>query len=222
MAIYYMDSKTFLKDFVKLNPKEVLKTQYIIVSNTIKNAGRYKSVISGNQLFPSAKLICALEDDNDLEEFNEEYTESLSASDPFFAVLIKGAIEKKFTIVFLCNTIEYKKLGYLKLIAKYVKRRFKYPMYCFKDLKDSGNPSPEKYDKEKVLKICNKVLRDAEAKQKKERMKTQSGRKDILSKMSKSEMIRELKSMDLYYKGMSKRDMKDALNVFFVEDNGDS
>lgn len=216
MAIYYMNSKTFLKEFIKLDAKQVLNTQYVVISNSIKRNGDFKNVITGNSLYPSGQLLCRLEEEDDREEFEEEYLEELSNNDPFFATLIKYAIEQKYTIVFLCSKFEDKKLGYLDIIAKYVKKRFGYPIYKYDVVKKDKKKI--EYNKEKTLKKCNKVLNDAKEAQLMRKMRTVQGRREILAEMTKDDMKKELKRRGLYYKNMTKHEMKDTLKAFFVEE----
>lgn len=217
MAIYIMDSKTLLKDFVNQNPKMVLKTQYVIVSQSIKRRGRYKNIIIGNHLYPDMSILTEYMDTEDKEIFEEDYMEELKQYDAFFATLIKGAIEERFTIVFLCSKTEAKDFGYLDILSKYVWKRFKFPVYDYKAL-SKGKSGSVKYNKESVIRTCNSALKKAKEKQLKDKMRSVAGRREILSDMSKKDMIKELKERDLYYKGMTKKDMKDALEVFFVNE----
>ena len=51
MSIYFMNGKTFLEEYIKENPRKVLKTQFVIVSSTIRKTGKYENqVINMNNL----------------------------------------------------------------------------------------------------------------------------------------------------------------------------
>ena len=41
MAMYFMSGKTFIEQYVFEDPKKVLRTQFCIVSNSIKKGDRY-------------------------------------------------------------------------------------------------------------------------------------------------------------------------------------
>ena len=59
MSIFYMNGKTFIKDFVKNEtPDSVLGSQYVLVSNHIRKQGKYEDqVITQLELLPNQRLI---------------------------------------------------------------------------------------------------------------------------------------------------------------------
>ena len=71
MAIYFMHGKTFLKNYIHEDLDIVAKTQYIMVSSTLRKTGKYeKQVINANNAFyPSIRLILDYSD----YKHNDEY-----------------------------------------------------------------------------------------------------------------------------------------------------
>lgn len=216
MAILYMDSKTFLKKYIKENkPKVVLDTQYAIVSSTIRKSGRHENVISASQLFPGNRMLSDYITTGDAVEFKYSYFNQLEDNKPLLAVLIKGAIEEEYNIVFMCSNKEKKRWKYLKLLSEFVEQEFNYPMIKYED-KDSL--SGVKFNKDKTMDKVHKVLKAAKKDKKRKQLQSVRGREKILSKMSKDEMKKELKKMNLYYKGMTKEEMLDTMDLFFVNE----
>ena len=95
MAIYFMDGKTFLNQYVKEDPRKVMKTQFIVVSSTIRKNGKYKNqaINANDKLMPSQYLIVDYDDYN-CESYKKSYKEQLDEyARPFLATTIKYAID---------------------------------------------------------------------------------------------------------------------------------
>jgi predicted RND superfamily exporter protein len=219
MAIYFMHGKTFLKNFINEDPVKVLRTQFVLVSARLRKSGKYKQVITaGNYLFPNNTILSNLAASEgtkyDIDDFLQEYRDQLKDNLPMFATLVKGAIEDKYTIVFLCGYSE-RKLKYLKELARFIEDEFRYPVYDYKKYK-KGKEKKKEYKKSECLERANKILAKAQKQKYKNDMESSKGREEILKNMDKKQMKKKLKSMNLFYPGMKKSDMKDSLNVFFV------
>lgn len=209
-----MNGKTFLKEYINENPRRVLKTQFVIVSSTIRKTGKYEDqVINMNSLmYPSMELIYDHDDYKNNSDYQYGYFSQLDECKPSFATLIKYAIEENGTIVFLCGHSE-RKYYYLNLIQKYVMEVFDFPIYDYKKFKD-GKIKIKKYNIDNVIDKCNEVLKSAAESQKENEMRTKRGRDNIILNMRKDDMKKELKKRDLYVKGMSKSEMIDMLQTF--------
>lgn len=214
MAMYFMNGKTFLNKYVEEDPRKVMRTQFIVVSSTIRKNRKYEKqvIIANNMFFPSQEMIMDYDDYKHNQVYKEEYIDQISKHAAFFATLIKYAIEEKQTIVFLCGERE-KKYYYFPLIQQYVLDKFGYHIYDYKKYKEGKEPIFE-YDRAEVLRICNKELEKARRKERKKKMQSDKGRKEIIKGMTKKEMIKELKNRCLYYDGMTKDEMKDMLTTF--------
>lgn len=211
-----MNGKTFLTTYIKEDPKKVLKTQFVIVSSTIRKLGKKcwdKQIINANSnLYPSQQLIMEYDNYKHNKNYEAEYYNQLDNSKPLLATLIKYVIDDNYTVVFLCGKKE-SKYNYLNLIKKYVWNEFGFHIYDYKKFKE-GKERIVQVNNYDVGRKCDKILKKA-AKQKKERMlSTESGRKQYFSSMSKKDLKKELKKRDLYYPDMSKSEMLDMLETF--------
>jgi hypothetical protein len=209
-----MNGKTFLKTYINEDPNIVMKTQFVLVSSTIRKSGKYeKQIINANaNLFPDQTLIMDYDDWKHNKNYHAEYLEKLSENDGLFATLIKYAIEENMTIVFLCGERE-KKYYYFPLIQKYVGERFGYHIYDYKKYKEGKEPI-RKFNQMEVLATCEKVLKKVKKKQKERKMTTEHGRQELVKDMSKKQLIKKLKKRNLYYEGMSKQEMRDMMEIF--------
>lgn len=217
MPIFIMNSETFLKKFIeKEDPKKVLRTQICIVSTTIRRTGRYSNIIQASFLYPNNRILADYLCDKDKDVFIDDYKHQLSeASRPFLATLINGAIEENYTIIFLCSHKE-SKFKYLDYLVEFVKEEFGYPIYKYEDYLKYGSSIFKRYDKEYVLKKVNKEFKIAKKEQKKKQLSTVNGRKEYIKNLSKSKMKKMVKDMNLYTKGMDKKELLDILELFFV------
>ena len=209
-----MNGKTFINQYIKENPRKVLRTQFVSVSSTIRKNNKYSKQIinANNMLYPSIELVMDYEDYKHDENYKLGYFEQIEEYKPFFATLIKYALEENYTIVFLCGYRE-KKYNYLKMIQEYLDETFSFHMYDYKKLK-KGKEKIQDFDYDDVLRLTNKVLKKA-AKDKRDKMlSSESGRAKLFKSMSKSELKKELKGRDLYFKGMSRSEMIDVLDTF--------
>ena len=213
MSIYFMDGKTFITKYINEDPRKVLRTQFVIVSSTIRKTGKYeKQVINANgSLYPPPELLVDYDNYKKNEDYQMRYKEFIRESNPLLATLVKYSIEDDVNIVFLCSEKE-KKYQYLKLISAYVLDEFGYPMYNYKKM-ISGKAKKQKYDEAYVLSRCDKILKKAK-KHKKERMlSTESGRKEYFGKMSKKEMKKKLQKLGLYDKKLTSSEMRELLDL---------
>jgi hypothetical protein len=93
---------------------------------------------------------------------------------------------------------------------------FGYPVYNY-DKYRTGKCGLIKYDKKKVLKKVNKVLKNAKKKSEFNMKQSAQGRQELVrgyKNMSKKELKKILKKKDLYEPGMDKTEMIDTLELF--------
>jgi hypothetical protein len=215
--IYFMGGKTFLDKFVNEDPKKVLSTQYVIVSQSIrKTSGKFKHqmLVGNNALYPNMDLIMDYDDWSENESYQTAYLEVLREHEAFLATIIKFALEDaEGDIVFLCGEQE-RKYYYLELIRDYVEDRFKYHIVDYKKYKKGKDKLKKKFSPDDTLAICKKVIKKAKKTAKDAKMSTDTGRESIISEMSKKTMKKKLKKMSLYSEGMTKSEMADMLKVF--------
>ena len=152
--LYYMDSKVFFKVFLNNeSDKDILDCQYVLISYRIRAGNSRKNVIAYNGLFPGTDVLCYSENE---EEFREMYYKQIKILKSSLAILIKGSIEEKYNIIFMCSHKE-SKMGYLDVLADYIYEKFGYPVYNYLDYVNCKCELVD-FDKKKVLKKCNKYI----------------------------------------------------------------
>lgn len=213
MAMYIMNGETFLRKYINEDPDTVLSTQYAIVSSHIRKAGRYEGqVINANApLYPNELSLLDYEDYTDpkyVDEVQSRFEDSL----PFLAVLISYCLDEDSNVVFLCSEKEWK-YRYLKILKDFILERFEFHVYDYKKVK-SGKEKIVEDDEGVVSSTCRKILKQAKKDQKEKMLTTDRGREKYIDDLDKDKMIKKLKAMNLYVKGMSKEEMKDTLSVF--------
>ena len=111
----WLTSKVFQNVFLKEEKdSDILKAQYVIVSTRIRKREEQDNIISAQSiLYPNASVCSALTDD----DLRERYLNQLMGCKPFLATLIKGSIEEKYNIVFICTHKE-RKLKYLQYLSE--------------------------------------------------------------------------------------------------------
>lgn len=212
--LFWMTSKVFRDVFLNNeNDQDILDAQYVLASTRIFSKGRYDSVINGkNILYPDAEVCMGITD----SDIRERYFKQLISVRPFLSTLIKGSIEEKYNIIFLYSKSEDKNLHYLEYLAEFLYIDFGYPCYEYGKYASGASPLLS-YNKEKVLRLCDKYLEDAQKKQRKRNLQTKDGRKIIMKEYKdypKKELKRILKERNLYTPGMDKKDMLDMIETF--------
>ena len=103
-----------------------------------------------------------------------------------------------------------------KYLSEYIFMEFGYPVYEYKEY-SSGKYELISYNKDKVLKKCNKALKEAKEKRKERLLESENGRKALAKdykSMSKKKLKKILKDRNLYTENMSKSEMIDTLKIF--------
>lgn len=211
--MFWMDSKVFQNVFlVNEKDQDILKAQYVLVSTRIRKREHRDNIVTASSLlFPDANVCTAITD----SDFRERYLNQCHSNRPFIATLIKGSIEEKYNIIFLCTKKE-NKMKYLQYFSDYVFLEFGYPVYEYK-LYANGALPLRSYNKEKVIKKCNKILKEAKDINYQKEILTDDGRKRIIKdfkNMKKSDLRKNLEKRNLYQEGMSKKDMIDMIETF--------
>lgn len=215
--IYMMNTKSFIKIFSHEDPKHIEKTQFVVVSKRIRKTVEDDNVIFCSKLFPSDMLLADYRTEFEEGYFEKEYRKYLDKNKLTLAIILKGVIEEKYTVVFL-STLKEWKVGFMKILSKYIFDEFGYPVIDYKKYK-VGNKLPasvKNFDDRSVLDRCNEVIKEEELSRKKRLMKTKEGRYELVTSMSKDEMKEQLKKMNLYSAGLDKHTMKELLIEFFV------
>jgi hypothetical protein len=213
-----MNSKEFQNIFlVNETDQDILKAQYVLASSRIRRRGeKYDNIISGmNILYPDVSVLSNITDD----DIREEYFRQLDKSLPFIATLIKGSIEEGYNIIFMCSYQE-RKLKHLKYFSEYVLMEFDYPIYDYR-LYAEGISELYKYNKNKVLKKCNKILKRSKeiglSKILDTKISSKFDEKKIkmsLKSYKKEDLIKIAKENGYYDDGMSKKELIETIIDF--------
>lgn len=221
--IYIMNTKTFDKIFSKEDPKKIEKTQFIIASKRIRKSKEEDSVIFMRNLVPPDMLLADANsfiyfagEKSATDFFEKEYKKHLDKFRLTLAIIIKGVVEENLTEMFMCTYKEWN-IGYMRVLAEYIEEEFHYPVIDYRKYKLKKKlPRVLDFSREEVISICNKVIRKEMKKQRKEKMKTKEGTLEIIRNMSKDEMRRELKRLNLYSPELDKQTMRELLEDFLV------
>ena len=215
MAMYFMSGKTFLTQYINEDLDKVWKTQFVIVSSTIKKSGKYEKkkrmINANNLLFPKEDLIVDYKDYRHNDAYKARYYDQLDANKPFFATLIKCVIDKRTTVVFLCGERE-KKYGYFEIMQDYLEDEFNFHIYNYKKYKE-GKEKVFRINSSLVLKKCDKILKKAKKYKSEQAMSSDYTRMHYIKSLSKKELKKELKKRSLYSDGMTRSEMEDILDV---------
>ena len=211
--MFWMDSKVFQNVFlVNEKDQDILKAQYVLVSTRIRRREHRDNIVIANAiLFPNSHVCSSLTDD----DFRERYLNQCNSNKPFLATLIKGSIEEGYHIIFLCTKKE-NKMKYLQYLSDFVFLEFGYPIYEYK-LYANGALPLRSYNKDKIIKKCNKILKEAKDHNYEKEIQTKDGRKRIIKdfkSMKKSDLRKNLEKRNLYQEGMSKKDMIEMIETF--------
>ena len=208
--MFYMNSKTFQKDFLSYESYEnILNAQYVICSTRIRCNSTHDNVISARTaLFPDAEVASALTDDI----LKERYFVQLDDNIILIASLIKYSLSGE-NIIFMCTPTE-DKIKYLQYLSEFVMDVFGYPIYNYKEY-SRYMIGDVKFDKEKVKAKVKEVLQSGEDKAFIRELKKMIECNDekqmnkMIKVMDKNDLKKYLKKEGLYRPGLTKEQMKD-------------
>lgn len=209
-----MDSKVFRDEFlVNEDDDDILDMQYVIISNRIrKRDSKYKNIaLYYNILYPNTQVLFRKTE----EDFEEEYYKQLEENIAAIVTLVMACIDEGFNITFITTHREMK-LGFLQYLADFIYNRLGYPVYDY-TLYANKRSRKMNWNKKNVKKQCEKILKKFKKERYRENLKTEKGREQntrAFACLSKKEMIKELKSRNLYRDGMSKADMVEMYELF--------
>lgn len=215
--IYSMNTKTFIKIFSNEDPKRIEKTQFVVVSKRIRKTIEEGNVIFCSKLFPSDMLLADYRTGTEEGYFEKEYKKFLRKNRLTLAIIIKGVIEEKYTVVLLSTLNEWK-VGYMQILSDFILEEFGYPVIDYKKFKVKKQypKALANFNERVVLDRCNEIISEEETAKRKNLMKTRSGRAELVKNMSTEEMKKQLKKMNLYSSGLDRHTMRELLEEFFI------
>lgn len=129
--LFYMDGKTFLQTYLEREDDwRILEAYYVIMSDSIRvsNQDKYGTIIYAPKWFyPAAEVLFASE----WEEYKQAYFHQLEDARDMLAEIVYGSLTKQHNVIFLYAQKEQKE-KFPKVLAQYIMREFKYPIYDYK------------------------------------------------------------------------------------------
>ena len=219
MSIVYMDTKTFMKKFIKEQKDEtILEASYIIASNRIKFGTKYKDQIMKLFYVPDDCLMKLNDEKETKSKSNSEYVKAyfkmLNRNNISIASMIKITLENNLTTIILTTPLEDKTFNHMELLKEYIEKNFKYKIVRYKS--GMSLDIKQKESNKTILKTCADVISKTKKRKKEKQMKTHRGQKQYFSELGKKRLQRLLKKNGLYLDGMSESEMIDIAMTFLV------
>lgn len=201
--ILISNSKDFLRYIETADRKNILGTQYVLVSTTISKSGRYSNVISQDRLMPTAALLTAYANGGSKSTFKEDYYDHLNNHIHLLATMIAATLDEKYDIIIVCSNKEWKRFGYLKVLKSFIEDKFKYPVYNLGKILNAIEKNEE---------IVNYAFKEKDVRAKIAKYR-KTDAKNKNTKLNRKDMEKKLKKIGLYQKGMSKIDMENIIDI---------
>lgn len=180
-VIIRMDSKKFIKDFLK--EQDPMKFQFILISENITTKEKFKNVKAIPRLIPPLNVMSEYINE-DFKSYKKSYLSYLKQPqiEAFLSIIVKAAVVNDLNIVLLCSKSE-NEFKYLKLICNYIEEIFKMKTYSYKQFKKDQKAMKIK-NKDEIMKILGKKF---------ERMEKEEV--DLETKYDKKKLVKELKKL---------------------------
>lgn len=203
--IWYLTTKDLMERYTKRSISSIEKTNYVVISSRVRITKDRDNVIQASQLFINGGLLRGvgmMEADSFLVKDNfKEYLLGKVPPLAFICSMIECSIMENEDTVLICSPNEMK-TGYMKIIADVIMDLFHYPVM----------PYPEvdvDFDLEDVIKRL--IYYNENLKKLRESNMSPSELRNYIQTLSKKELKKKLKKLDMYYPNMSKKDMIEAL-----------
>lgn len=181
-VIIRMDSKKFIKDFLK--KQDPMQFQFILISENITTKEKFKNVKAIPRLIPPPKVVSEFINE-DFKSYKKSYLSYLKQPqiEAFLSIIVKAAVVNDLNIVLLCSKSE-NEFKYLKLICEYIEENFKMKTYSYKRFKKDPEKAMKIKNKDEIMKILGKKF---------ERMEKEEV--DLETKYDKKKLVKELKKL---------------------------
>ena len=215
--ILIMDTRTLYEEYIKEGANQLLIDEYVIVSSRVRKSKELDNVLNASNILYSMHQFLNFKDDagSDLENM-KRYREFLSKSTPL--ALLVSIIETDLTgsgnVILLCSPNEMKHQKYMKYLARCIEDMFHYPVYKYTK-KMSLDALELLFDDEFKLKKCLKRIASAKEYLVREKISTEKGKEDYISRLSKKDLKDIAKRYEKDIKGLSKDELRDILRDNF-------
>lgn len=216
MPIITMTSKTFLKKFVR-NEKDdvILDASYLLASERIRYGQACKDQCQ-KMFWPNAYTLMKMNAESSKLKYNAEYVdrymEELDEIRAELAMILRMTLKKNLLTVIMTTSMEEDNLHLLKMIRQYYKKEFDYVVTDYD--KTGSIPKEKSKDYAYLIADCKSVMNKEYTNKIKKMMKTERGRREYYSSLSKKKLKRLLKKESLYLDGMSISEMVEMAMTF--------
>lgn len=214
--IFYMGGKGFLKHYINEKPKKVLRTQYVIVSSSIRKTKRYEEqiIIANKYLYPIIPLITDYDNYDTNLEYQNFYKEYVAENFWFLAKVVQCAIKYDFDIVFLTSEKE-RKYYWFEIISELVLDRLGYPIIDYDDWRKGRVKDEFLYDPDEVLRLCKKEEKVAKEENYERIMNNEKLRSQYFAEMPKKRLLQELEKYGIIgFEDASREEIIEALEMY--------
>lgn len=222
--LYSIDFQHFMTHAIDyFTVDEILGFNYMIISAKVKNGNRLKTVVKPSSIYPTPDMVTAYADYKDPEILNKMYEEYFTPGpndnnwqdNVIYCHFIQPLLSKQ-SILMISDQIEY---DYLKSISWYLKNKFLIETIDLNELFSKGKIGPISIDMKEIYNKAVDVRRTAERIMQKEKSSTSDGRAFLLSKMTKKEKIKKLKSLGISVNDENNEELTTLLVDAWVNDN---
>lgn len=216
MPIITMTSKTFLKKFVR-NEKDdvILDASYLLASERIRYGQACKDQCQ-KMFWPNAYTLMKMNAESTKLKHNAEYVDrymkELDEIRGELAMILRMTLKKNLLTVIMTTSMEEANLHLLKMIRQYYKKEFDYDVTDYDKTKSIPKGKSEDYDH--LIADCKSVINKDRTNKIKKMMKTERGRREYYSSLSKKKLKKLLKKESLYLDGMGTPEMIEMAMTF--------
>ena len=217
-----MSTKTLLGKYLKdCTPEEFLGRQYVIVSLNIRCTDNFKQYcVSLRGLLPNGNSVMDYNNMRSKENYKvyrNEYRSTLMEAEYIIGTLIQAMYggSHPYDVVLLCTPMD-KKQGYMDILAKFIEKRFAVPCVWYKEYREHKPKELTESEIEAALERADASVIDHGRKEFVSKFNT-SGRTrmDYFGHLSMDDKIKVLKAMNMYEKGMRRKDVDEVIEDKF-------
>jgi hypothetical protein len=151
-----MNSEKFISKFLKeFNPNEF---QFVLISENITTAKRYKNVMPIQTLIPPPNVVTTFINEGMTKSYEKKYIEYLERPEinSLVTIIVKAALSG-FNMILLCSKSE-DDFKYLKMLCDFIEKHYKIKTYTMKKFIEDPNKAVKIKNKEEVTNIVMKAM----------------------------------------------------------------
>lgn len=155
-CIIRMNSEKFISKFLKeFNPNEF---QFVLISENITTAKRYKNVMPIQTLIPPPNVVTTFINEGMTKSYEKKYIEYLERPEinSLVTIIVKAALSG-FNMILLCSKSE-DDFKYLKMLCDFIEKHYKIKTYTMKKFIEDPNKAVKIKNKEEVTNIVMKAM----------------------------------------------------------------